>query len=96
MVVWDDRTGSHGGQLVYAYTDQTTLSDFDADYVAHRLGVGEAALIAIYLGVFLPIGLLFRWLGRDALQRTPSIANAVSYWDECRAEPTKKSYLRRY
>ena len=59
------------------------------------LVVGEAALIAIYVGVFLPIGMLFRWMRRDALQRTID-RSAVSYWEESRDEQPKKSYLRRY
>ena len=57
--------------------------------------VGEAALVAIYIGVFLPIGILFRLMGRDALQRTID-RSAVSYWEESRGEQPKKSYLRRY
>lgn len=57
--------------------------------------VGEAALMAIYVGVFLPIGILFRLMRRDALQRTID-RSAVSYWEDGRDEPPKKSYLRRY
>lgn len=57
--------------------------------------IGELALLFIYCGVFLPIGLLFRAMNRDALQRKLD-RDAVSYWVECRPEPEKKSYLRRY
>ncbi len=59
------------------------------------LVVGELALLVIYCGVFLPIGLLFRMLGRDALRRKLE-RDAVSYWETREPEPSKRSYLRRY
>lgn len=31
--------------------------------------IGEAALLLVFYGVFLPIGLVFRLMGRDVLQR---------------------------
>lgn len=57
--------------------------------------IGEIALLTIYFGIFLPIGLLFRWWRRDALQRKLDRSRA-SYWQECPNEPGKRSYLRRY
>lgn len=59
------------------------------------LVIGEIALLLIYFGVFLPIGWLFRLMQRDALQRQLD-RHAESYWQECRDEPPKRSYLRRY
>lgn len=57
--------------------------------------IGELALLFIYALVFVPIGLLFRLMKRDALHRELD-RDGVSYWEECPAEPPKKSYLRRY
>lgn len=57
--------------------------------------LGEVALLSIFLLVFLPIGLMFRLLKRDALKRTID-RSAVSYWETCDGQPAKRSYLRRY
>jgi len=43
------------------------------------LVVGEAAMLVIYYGVFLPIGLVFRILGRDSLEMRFD-RQAVTYW----------------
>lgn len=59
------------------------------------LVIGEIALLVIYFAVFLPIGWLFRLMQRDALQRQLD-RHAESYWQACREEPPKRSYLRRY
>lgn len=57
--------------------------------------VGEIAMLLIFLGVFLPIGLIFRLLGRDALQLKID-KNATTYWQP-KIEPKQvSSYYRRY
>ncbi|MGQ0633601.1 MAG: SxtJ family membrane protein [Planctomycetaceae bacterium] len=43
------------------------------------LVVGELALVLIYFAVFVPIGLVFRLIGRDALELRRD-SNATSYW----------------
>jgi hypothetical protein len=55
--------------------------------------VGELAMLLIYFGVFLPIGLLFRAAGRDALQRRfdPS---QNSYWQAKKQPHDIASYFR--
>ena len=55
--------------------------------------VGELALVAIYFGVFAPMGLLFRFLQRDALRlrRDPS---AASYWQPKQLPRGPASYYR--
>jgi hypothetical protein len=57
------------------------------------LVVGELAMLLIYFGVFLPIGLLFRAAGRDALQRRfdPS---QNSYWQAKKQPHDIASYFR--
>lgn len=63
--------------------------------VATPIGVvvGEVAMLVIYFGCFLPIGLVFRVLRRDAL-RLRLDRNATSYW-ESKKQPTKlASYYR--
>lgn len=43
--------------------------------------VGELALLLIYFGVFLPLGLVFRITGRDSMQRKPA-SDAETYWEQ--------------
>ena len=57
--------------------------------------VGELVLLVVYFGMVTPIALMFRMLGRDALER-PIDRSTPSYW---RAKPraqSPKSYLRRW
>lgn len=55
--------------------------------------VSVVAMIAIYLAVFLPIGLIFRLMKRDRLQLKFDRA-AVSYWQPKRQPQGAKSYYR--
>jgi hypothetical protein len=55
--------------------------------------VGELAMLLIYFGVFLPIGLLFRTAGRDALQRGFD-RNRKSYWQVKKQPRDGASYFR--
>ena len=48
--------------------------------------LGEVALLVIYFGVFLPIGLIFRLIRRDALQLTFQ-PTAKTYW-QAKKPPT--------
>lgn len=57
------------------------------------LVIGELALLCIYFGVFLPIGLAFRILGRDALQRTID-RGRESYWEAKKQPRDAASYYR--
>jgi len=50
------------------------------------LVVGELVLLVVFFGVFLPIGLVMRIVGRDALQRQLD-KSAKSYWQP-KAQPT--------
>ena len=57
--------------------------------------VGEFAMLLIFLGIFLPISLIFRLKGRDAL-RLKIDKNAATYWQP-KSEPKRvSSYYRRY
>ena len=55
--------------------------------------IGELAMLAIYFGVFLPFGLVFRIIGRDALQRSICKQNAT-YWQSKAPPPSAASYYR--
>ena len=55
--------------------------------------VSELALVAIYLFVFLPIGLVFRLMGRDSMQ-SKFDRQADSYWRPKRQPLGAKSYYR--
>jgi hypothetical protein len=57
------------------------------------LVVGELVLLLIYFGLFLPIGMFFRLIGRDALERGLD-RHAQTYW-QAKAQPAgPASYLR--
>src|SRR5579872_4757848 len=59
------------------------------------LVVGELVLLLVFFGIFLPIGLIFRLIGRDALQRRLD-RNAQSYWQP-KAQPRDAgSYYRQF
>jgi hypothetical protein len=55
--------------------------------------VTEIALAAIYFGVFVPLGLCMRWLGRDPLERGID-RSAKSYWQIKKRPKNAASYLR--
>jgi hypothetical protein len=57
------------------------------------LVVGELTMAAIYFGVFLPTGLIFRFIGRDALQRKLD-RQATTYWQAKRPPTSVASYYR--
>lgn len=57
--------------------------------------VGEIAMLLIFMGVFLPISLMFRLMRRDAL-RLKVDKTATTYWQP-KSEPKQvSSYYRRY
>ena len=55
------------------------------------LVVGELVLLLIYFGVFLPIGLVFRLIGRDRLNLR-SAPSAVTYWQKKKRPAGPASY----
>jgi hypothetical protein len=57
------------------------------------MAVGEVALIMIYFTVFLPIGVVFRLMNRDRLQRSLE-KNAKSYWNKKRQPNSVANYYR--
>ena len=57
------------------------------------LVVGELAMLAVYFGVFLPIGLCFRLCKRDALQRSVRVETG-SYWQEKHQPDSVSHYYR--
>jgi hypothetical protein len=63
--------------------------------VATPIGVvvGELAMLGIYFGCILPIGIVFRFLKRDAL-RLQLDRNAASYWESKKQPTSLASYYR--
>lgn len=55
--------------------------------------VGEIALLLIFFGVFLPIGIVFRLAGRDPLQLRIN-RSATSYWQNKAQPRNAASYYR--
>lgn len=59
------------------------------------LVVGEVVMLAIYFGVFLPIGLIFKLMRRDAMQ-SGFDRDAKSYWQPKRQPSSADSYYRQW
>ena len=59
------------------------------------LVLGELALLIVYYGVFLPIGLLFRLTRRDALQLRQD-RDAETYWQVKAPPKNTESYFRQF
>lgn len=59
------------------------------------LVVSELIILLIYFLVFLPIALVFRWIGRDALERRFEPARAT-YWAVKRQPDSVRQYFRQY
>ncbi len=57
--------------------------------------VGELTLVLLFYGLFVPLGLIFRLIGRDALQRKLD-RGASSYWQRKRQPAGAASYLRQW
>ena len=57
--------------------------------------IGELAMLIVFFGVFLPFGLVFRILRRDALQLTLS-RQAKSYWQTKKQPNEPASYYRQF
>jgi hypothetical protein len=58
------------------------------------LVIGELSLLLIYFGLFAPLALFFRLLGRDALERKID-RQAVTYWSP-KANPAKPKGVESY
>jgi hypothetical protein len=65
--------------------------------VATPIGLilGEVAMLLVYFGVFLPIGLAFRLAKRDALQLKRD-STATSYWQLKKQTRSVASYYRQF
>lgn len=59
------------------------------------LVVGEVVLLVIFFGLFAPMGLLFRLIGRDALQRRID-RNATTYWQPKRQPDSPTRYYQQF
>lgn len=57
------------------------------------LVIGELSMILIFFGMFLPLGLVFRLMGRDALNLKID-RNATSYWHAKKQPENVASYYR--
>jgi hypothetical protein len=66
--------------------------------VAFPLGwlVSTVILVAVFYAVFLPMGLVFRIAGRDALNRFPKRQNVVTYWHPKAVVTHPNSFFRQF
>ncbi|MBN1554260.1 MAG: hypothetical protein JXA11_05910 [Phycisphaerae bacterium] len=57
--------------------------------------VSHVILFVVYYFIFMPIGLVFRLIGRDALHRELEPA-AKTYWTDHESHPPAKRYFRQF
>ncbi len=57
--------------------------------------IAFAVMLLIFAVAFVPIGLFFRWVGRDELKLRPD-PEADSYWEPRPPEPEPASYFRQH
>lgn len=57
------------------------------------LVIGEVVMFSVFLLAFVPIALIFRWIGRDALQRKID-KDATTYWQPKPQPKDAASYFR--
>ena len=57
--------------------------------------IGELILLMIFVGVFLPMALVFRIIGRDVLQRRMS-ADSETFWVPRSAPSNVRRYFQQY
>ena len=57
--------------------------------------LGELILLMIFIGVFLPMALVFRIIGRDVLQRRMS-AESATFWVPRSAPSNVRRYFQQY
>jgi len=58
--------------------------------------VSNLLLALVFYGIFTPVGLAFRILGRDALRRRRQPAHVSTYWQPKAAAPDAASYFRQF
>ncbi len=59
------------------------------------MAVGELTMILIFFGMFVPLGLFFRLIGRDALERKID-RHADTYWQPKKQPADAAGYLRQW
>lgn len=59
------------------------------------LMLSHVILAVLFFGVFAPVGVVLRALGRNPVQRNPS-AEARSYWTDAPAPHAKQRYFRQF
>jgi hypothetical protein len=57
--------------------------------------IGELILVMIFVGVFLPMALLFRIIGRDVLQRQMTV-ESETFWVPRSAPSSVRRYFQQY
>ena len=58
-----------------------------------RFVIGELILLVIYFGIFFPLAMLFRIIGRDTLARRQQ-NQPNTYWQSRSKQPSVESYFR--
>ena len=71
------------------------LCRLDGPGIPHRLDVSQIILAVMFFGLFTPIGLLFRLLGRDSLHRARR-PELNSYWAPKPAPVDLRRYFKQF
>lgn len=58
------------------------------------LVVGELAMLLIYFGLFLPMAILFRMIGRDSLDRRTVSTDSATFWKPRSAPSSIRKYYQ--
>lgn len=87
--------GLLGGLLAWLSPRSLRIAFIAAMLITLPIGVvlGELLLLAVYFGIFTPVGLIFRLIGRDALLRRLD-AGAASYWAPKAQAANAEQYFR--
>ena len=87
--------GAIAGVLALLRPQALRWSFVAASLITYPIGlvVGEFVLLAIYFLLFLPVSLIFRFAGRDVLDRRID-RHAASYWNPKRQPAGPESYFR--
>jgi hypothetical protein len=87
--------GILAGLLAWISPQSLKLPFLAATLITLPIGivVGELLLVAIYFGLFTPIALFFRLIGRDVLDRRIE-TDAASYWTRKAQPASAEQYFR--
>ncbi len=95
VVLWSAGAGMFLLAITYARILRPVYVALNVAVFPIGLVVSHVLMAGIFFGVFLPVGLVFRLLGRDALARKFD-PQAKSYWQDHDLQPPARQYFRQF